>query len=527
MVLTPLCHGAVLYGLLGVLPQSRLLRVIVFVEMAPPTASMVVVLSHLAMAPRSAQLVAWASIPQYLLGIVTLTLVIARALAVTEPEEDLGLAPKICSKGTTARARSLAQQVAGLASRCRQRAAQPQVVFANVLNTARGLVADHGVGGSSRTPTCCGSSYIDARPTVGRRLETNTLARRWTRTISGTKMCRSRWPDRRGAGGDILQRLYRSRVRALKSRAHAPRGLAPAAPPRASTTAIRRGSRMLDPRTPVTEPSLLRLQAVAGDGADAHSLDEFRRRRGPGGDVAPPRLRAWVARERATSGLLRICDPTSATTLRRTACFGHAARIAGRCASVGCMRQTLGCPCSTGCAGARCRARRRREAAREAHRDLHRPSVVDANSQRLHRRRASMQLHARLESPRWRQRPCRRDRVAAKARRRRAARPFGRRLISRRADRAALRRTRRGTASRDRGRAPRGAPRMRTSGDANRRRGSIRERCGGAGRPSVRRRRFERRRAAVAPSTARRSPRTRQRPPAPGAHGIERAAASS
>ena len=86
MVLTPLCHGAVLYGLLGVLPQSRLLRVIVFVEMAPPTASMVVVLSHLANKPRSAQLVAWASIPQYLLGIVTLTLVIAFALAVTEPE---------------------------------------------------------------------------------------------------------------------------------------------------------------------------------------------------------------------------------------------------------------------------------------------------------------------------------------------------------------------------------------------------------------------------------------------------------
>ena len=59
---------------------------IVFVEMAPPTASMVVVLSHLANKPRSAQLVAWASIPQYLVGIVTLTLVIAFALAVTEPE---------------------------------------------------------------------------------------------------------------------------------------------------------------------------------------------------------------------------------------------------------------------------------------------------------------------------------------------------------------------------------------------------------------------------------------------------------
>ena len=85
MVLLPLCHGAILYGLLDSLPSSRLTRVIVFVEAAPPTASIVVVLSHMARKPRSAQLVAWAVIPQYLLAIVSLTLVITFALAVTEP----------------------------------------------------------------------------------------------------------------------------------------------------------------------------------------------------------------------------------------------------------------------------------------------------------------------------------------------------------------------------------------------------------------------------------------------------------
>ncbi|EOD30775.1 hypothetical protein EMIHUDRAFT_232366 [Emiliania huxleyi CCMP1516] len=84
MVLAPLCHGGVMYAVLGELPPSRLMRVIVFVEMAPPTASMVVVMLHLAKKPRSAQLVAWAIIPQYLLATVTLTLTITFALAVTE-----------------------------------------------------------------------------------------------------------------------------------------------------------------------------------------------------------------------------------------------------------------------------------------------------------------------------------------------------------------------------------------------------------------------------------------------------------
>lgn len=85
MVLLPVCHGAILYGVLDQLPSSRLTRVIVFVEAAPPTASIVVVLSHMARKPRSAQLAAWAVIPQYLVAIISLTLVITFALAVTEP----------------------------------------------------------------------------------------------------------------------------------------------------------------------------------------------------------------------------------------------------------------------------------------------------------------------------------------------------------------------------------------------------------------------------------------------------------
>ena len=84
MVLLPVCHGAILYAMLDSLPSSRLFRVIVFVEAAPPTASIVVVLSHMAGKARSAQLVAWAVVPQYLLAIFTLTLVIAFSLAVTE-----------------------------------------------------------------------------------------------------------------------------------------------------------------------------------------------------------------------------------------------------------------------------------------------------------------------------------------------------------------------------------------------------------------------------------------------------------
>ena len=99
MVALPLIHGAILYGLMltGALPPSRLARVIAFVQAAPPTASMVVVLSHMARKPRAAQLAAWAIIPQYIVAAVTLTLVIAFALAITEPE---GASPPAGPPGT-------------------------------------------------------------------------------------------------------------------------------------------------------------------------------------------------------------------------------------------------------------------------------------------------------------------------------------------------------------------------------------------------------------------------------------------
>lgn len=53
MLLLPAVHGALLYALLrgGALPPSRLARVIAFVEAAPPTASIVVVLAHMARLP--------------------------------------------------------------------------------------------------------------------------------------------------------------------------------------------------------------------------------------------------------------------------------------------------------------------------------------------------------------------------------------------------------------------------------------------------------------------------------------------
>jgi len=87
MLALPCVQCALLYGLLrgGALPPSRLARVIAFVEAAPPTASIVVVLAHMARKPRAAQLVAWAIVPQYALAVLSLTLVIAFALAITEP----------------------------------------------------------------------------------------------------------------------------------------------------------------------------------------------------------------------------------------------------------------------------------------------------------------------------------------------------------------------------------------------------------------------------------------------------------
>ena len=87
MLVLPSIQCALLYALLqgGALPPSRLSRVICFVEAAPPTASIVVVLAHMARKPRAAQLVAWAIVPQYVVAIFSLTLAIAFALAITEP----------------------------------------------------------------------------------------------------------------------------------------------------------------------------------------------------------------------------------------------------------------------------------------------------------------------------------------------------------------------------------------------------------------------------------------------------------
>jgi hypothetical protein len=58
---------------------------ILFIEMAPPTASMVIVLAHVTGRPKAAQLAAFAMIPQYILASITLTLVVAFALHVTTP----------------------------------------------------------------------------------------------------------------------------------------------------------------------------------------------------------------------------------------------------------------------------------------------------------------------------------------------------------------------------------------------------------------------------------------------------------
>lgn len=58
---------------------------ILFIEMAPPTASMVIVLAHITRKPKAAQLAALAMLPQYLLATVTLTLIVAFALHVTSP----------------------------------------------------------------------------------------------------------------------------------------------------------------------------------------------------------------------------------------------------------------------------------------------------------------------------------------------------------------------------------------------------------------------------------------------------------
>ena len=84
MVIVPLLDGAALYSLFGVLPKSRLLRVILFIEMAPPTASIVVLLIHAGNKPALAQLFSFALVPQYLLAPLTLTAMLIISLRITE-----------------------------------------------------------------------------------------------------------------------------------------------------------------------------------------------------------------------------------------------------------------------------------------------------------------------------------------------------------------------------------------------------------------------------------------------------------
>lgn len=84
MVIVPAADGLILYAMFGVLPPSRLLRVLCFIEMAPPTASIVVLLTHLAKKPKLAQLCAFALVPQYLLVPLTLTATLVVALTLTQ-----------------------------------------------------------------------------------------------------------------------------------------------------------------------------------------------------------------------------------------------------------------------------------------------------------------------------------------------------------------------------------------------------------------------------------------------------------
>ena len=84
MVFVPAVDGLALWALLPQLPSSRLLRVMLFIEMAPPTASIVVLLAHLANKPKLAQQCAYALVPQYLLLPVTLTITLSVALKLTQ-----------------------------------------------------------------------------------------------------------------------------------------------------------------------------------------------------------------------------------------------------------------------------------------------------------------------------------------------------------------------------------------------------------------------------------------------------------
>lgn len=82
LIILPAIHGAILYALLDSLPSSRLFRTLLFVEMAPPTASIVVVLAQVGRKPELAQLCAFALVPQYLVAVFTLTFAVAFALKI-------------------------------------------------------------------------------------------------------------------------------------------------------------------------------------------------------------------------------------------------------------------------------------------------------------------------------------------------------------------------------------------------------------------------------------------------------------
>ena len=84
MIFVPLLDGLIVASMLPVLPSSRLLRVLLFLEMASPTANIVVLLANLSGKPQLAKLCAFALLPQYMVGVLSLVFVIVVALGLTE-----------------------------------------------------------------------------------------------------------------------------------------------------------------------------------------------------------------------------------------------------------------------------------------------------------------------------------------------------------------------------------------------------------------------------------------------------------
>lgn len=83
MLVIPTVVGLVLYAALPLLPPSRLLRVMLFLEMSPPTASVVVLLIILAKRPQLAPLAALALVPQYIIAPLSLSFFMAAAMSLT------------------------------------------------------------------------------------------------------------------------------------------------------------------------------------------------------------------------------------------------------------------------------------------------------------------------------------------------------------------------------------------------------------------------------------------------------------